>query len=111
MRDPILRIVRFLIPTWARGQSWGHLVLVHRVMFLPEHQHWLRRLVSHELVHYDQWKRYGWIGFPTRYVWGWVSNGFRYLHNPLELEAWVKESDDEYLLRADLLLGHRNIPP
>ena len=111
MRPPLIRVVPFLIPNWAWGKSVWHLVLLHRRALAPEHREWLPRLVAHELVHYDQWKRYGWVGFPLRYLWGWVTNGFRYVHNPLELEAWVLEGTDEYLDRARLLLAQHNTPP
>lgn len=104
MRPPLIRVVPFLIPNWAWGKSVWHLVLLHRRALAPEHREWLPRLVAHELVHYDQWARYGFFGFLGRYVWGWASNGFDYQKIPLELEAWVLESDPAYLARARALI-------
>ncbi len=54
-------------------------------------------LLRHEQVHVRQWKRYGVIGFPTRYVgaylrWRLRRRGHRgaYLRIPFEVEAdWV----------------------
>ena len=44
-------------------------------------------LMRHEEKHVEQYKRYGKVGFLARYLWGWVSNGFRYSKIPLEIEA------------------------
>lgn len=40
-------------------------------------------LLAHELVHVEQWRRYGWT-FPIRYIWG-LRRGYR--DNPYEQEA------------------------
>ena len=48
-------------------------------------------LLRHEMKHVEQYKRYGKVGFLARYLWGWVSNGFRYSKIPLEVEARGEE--------------------
>lgn len=108
MKAPTIHVVRFMIPPWAYGQAWGHLILL-RQRALDEYAWWVPRAIAHELVHYDQWARYGRIGFLWRYVWGWASNGFRYIHNPLELEAWAKEGTREYMDRAGVLLHEHDM--
>ena len=39
----------------------------------------------HEAKHREQYRRYGWLGFMTRYLWWSLTCG--YDGNPLELEA------------------------
>ncbi len=79
------------VPKGASGITIGSLVIVRRG---TEHSDYLLR---HEHVHVRQWKRYGVIGFTTRYV-GWYalwrcrlkSHHGAYLRIPLEIEAdWV----------------------
>jgi hypothetical protein len=43
------------------------------------------RLVRHELKHIDQYKRFGIVGFLSRYA--WYSMKYGYFNNPLEQEA------------------------
>jgi hypothetical protein len=52
------------------------------------------RLMRHELVHVEQWKRFGVAGFLTRYLRGYVAARLRgyghwaaYRRIPLEIEA------------------------
>ena len=52
------------------------------------------RLLRHELVHVEQWRRYGWVGFLARYLGAyarWRLLGHRhwdaYRRIPLEIEA------------------------
>lgn len=44
-------------------------------------------VLRHELVHWEQARRYGWLGFYLRYVWEWVRAGFSYTNHPMEREA------------------------
>lgn len=48
-------------------------------------------LLSHELTHVLQWKKYGRLVFPLLYFWYTVR--FGYYRNPLEAEARANESD------------------
>lgn len=48
---------------------------------------WLR----HELVHIEQYKRYGTIKFIVFYIWYSIKYG--YYNNPLEIEAREKEKE------------------
>ena len=42
---------------------------------------------AHELVHWDQYKKYSTLGFYLRYIHGWISAGFNYTDNWMEKEA------------------------
>ncbi len=48
---------------------------------------WLR----HEMVHLEQYKRYGVIKFLALYIWYSIKHG--YYNNPLEVEARQKETE------------------
>ena len=43
------------------------------------------RLLAHEEAHVRQYKKYGFIGFITRYLWYSIKYGYK--NNPLEIEA------------------------
>ncbi len=47
--------------------------------------------VRHELVHIEQYKRYGIIKFLALYI--WYSTKYGYYNNPLEVEARQKEKE------------------
>jgi len=42
-------------------------------------------ILDHELIHVEQYKRYGFIGFLIRYIYYLLKYG--YYNNPLEVEA------------------------
>ena len=77
--------VPFLVPTWAAAQTWGGTVLLSSRRLRDASPVQLEAVVAHELVHVDQWRRYGTLGFALRYLWGLVVHG--YARHPLELEA------------------------
>lgn len=62
-----------------------HLWGVSKEEFLTD-KNW----VKHELKHIEQYKKYGYIGFLTRYL--WFSFKYGYYNNPLEIEAREAES-------------------
>jgi hypothetical protein len=47
--------------------------------------------LTHELVHIEQYRRLGTIGFISRYLWYSIKHG--YYQNPLEIEAFTRESE------------------
>ena len=53
------------------------------------------RVRRHELVHWEQYGRYGTIGFYVRYALGWVAAGFSYDNNWMEQEARRLEGNSE----------------
>lgn len=59
-------------------------------------------IIAHELVHLDQWERYGWSFYP-RYISGWIKAGFSYTNNPMEVEA--RENYHRYLTLAKELIN------
>jgi len=75
------------VPKGSDGITIGPLVIVRRGAASPY-------LVAHESVHVAQWKRYGVIGFVTRYVGSYLRWRLRgkthraaYLRIPQEIEA------------------------
>jgi hypothetical protein len=97
--------VPWLIPNWARAQTWWHVVLVRRGVRLT------KRLLAHELAHVLQWRSLGVWGFVCRYARHLIRHGYE--QNPLEIVARLAEQDDFYLDWAQEILidreksGHR----
>ncbi len=79
------------LPPSADGLTIGRLIIVRR-----GHEH-SEYLVRHEQVHVRQWRRHGPVGFPARYLAGYLRGRLRrlghegaYLRIPFEIEAdWV----------------------
>jgi hypothetical protein len=70
--------VAWLIPNWARAQTWGHVVLVKRGVRLT------KQLLAHELAHL-------------------IGRGYK--EHPLEIAARLAEQDDFYLNWAQKILN------
>jgi len=81
--------VPWLIPSWARAQTWWNVVLVRRGVRLTP------GLLAHELAHVLQWRSFGVLGFVIRYARHLTRHGYE--HNPLEIVARLAEQDDFYL--------------
>lgn len=95
--------------TFAKWAAWklnshhmamvlGNTIHLHNT---PKSQFLLnRRWVQHELVHVQQFRRYGFTGFLLRYLWESIKNG--YFNNKFEVEARKGETLDhaglQYLL-------------
>lgn len=79
------------VPKGSDGITIGSIVIVRRGHEHSEH------LLRHEQVHVRQWRRYGVVGFPVRYLSSYVLWRSRlkghkgaYWRIPLEIEAeWV----------------------
>jgi hypothetical protein len=56
-----------------------------------------KKLLNHELIHVEQIKDCGVLMFYILYLWYWIKNGFSYLKNPFEIEAFDNENDMEYI--------------
>jgi hypothetical protein len=91
--------VPWLIPLWARAQTWRQVILVRRGVGLTP------GLVAHELAHVLQWRAFGVLGFVCRYARHLLAHG--YLQNPLEILARQAEQDDFYLEWAREILDVR----
>lgn len=84
------------IAAWKMGTSSVAMVLgrtihlwgVSRAEFLADTA-WVR----HELMHVEQYRRYGTIGFLFRYTWESVRRGYR--NNYLEVEARAVEEGEK----------------
>jgi hypothetical protein len=100
--------VPFLLPPAAAAQTWGNNILVASKHWPPTVE-----IVAHELVHVDQWDRYGVIGFVVEYVRGlifWRGRGGLaglYKYHPLEVEAHVNQEEPRYLVMARGLIAEQ----
>ena len=88
-----IRLVPFLIPTWAAGQAWPNTILIKRGQVSVS-------LVAHELVHIDQWREHGLL-FSLKYL---LASRRGYWLNPYEVEARQKQHYTAYLERARALI-------
>ncbi len=96
--------VPWLIPAWARAQTWRNAVLVRRGVRLTT------RLLAHELAHVLQWRTLGAWGFVCQYARHLLRYGYE--KNPLEIAARVAEQDEFYLAWArDILDPGDKTPP
>jgi hypothetical protein len=79
-------IVKRLLPTWAAAQTWGRIIFIKGAYARSD------KLISHEKIHIDQWKKRGFF-FPFVYFWLMLKsakkNGFKkaYHEHPYEVEA------------------------
>jgi hypothetical protein len=89
--------VPWLIPNWARAQTWWNVVLVRRGVRLT------KRLLAHELTHVLQWRSLGVWGFMCRYARHLITHSYE--HHPLEIVARLAEQDDFYLNWAQEILN------
>lgn len=73
--------VNRLIPNWAAAQTWGRIILL---------KYYDERLLSHEKVHVEQWKKLGFL-FPLAYVLNSIIQIIKgkhpYFDNKYEVEA------------------------
>jgi len=97
-RIPVrIRIVPFLIPTWAAAQ-----VILPNVILIKRGTSITRALIAHELTHVKQWNAYG-IMFPLLYMWQLARHG--YAGNRFEIEARAAERNSAYLAWADDIIA------
>jgi hypothetical protein len=88
--------VPWLIPNWARAQTWWNVILVRQGVRLT------KGLLAHELAHVLQWRCLGVFGFVCRYARNHIGHGYK--QNPLEIVARLAEQDDFYLNWAQEIL-------
>jgi hypothetical protein len=88
----------FLIPRWAAAQ-----VLLPRRVFVKRGVRLTRRLLAHELVHVDQLRRRGVLGYWWAYLTLLLRYGYR--EHPLELDAIVRSAEPGFLDWASRLLA------
>lgn len=102
-RPPLIPVriysVPWLIPSWARAQTWWNVVLVRRGVGLT------KRLLAHELAHVLQWRSLGVFGFVSQYARYLVRHGYE--GHPLEIAARLAEQNDFYLSWAQEILKAR----
>ena len=78
------RLARALLPKRYVAITISHHVLTPEASLDP-------RVLRHEAAHVAQYRRYGLVGFLTRYAWWHLRYGYR--DNPLEIEARHAEND------------------
>jgi hypothetical protein len=94
--------VPWLIPTWARAQTWWNVILVRRGVGLTV------QLLAHELAHVLQWRALGVGRFLFHYARHFLRHGYE--KNPLEMAAREAEQDDYYLNWAREILKAEKKP-
>lgn len=104
-REATVKVVPFLIPTWAAAQTWGTYILLSRDYADKDYAPSLR-LIAHELVHVDQWKKQTWA-FPLKYAWELLKSGYE--QNAFEVEARRWEDSQHYRERAEALINTLSI--
>jgi hypothetical protein len=92
-------VVPWLIPTWAKAQTWWNTILVRRGVGLT------KRLLAHELAHVLQWRFLGVFRFMCQYAHDLVRHGYE--RHPLEIVARLAEQDDFFLSWAEEILKAR----
>lgn len=83
--------VKWLIPTFAVAQTWGHVVFYRDTWLFQcsrdyEYMKAQTRRYHHELYHVRQCERWGPLMIPL-YIGGWVLAGFSYRNNYWERKA------------------------
>lgn len=93
-----IRLIRvpWLIPSWARAQTWGRWILVRRDTPLTA------ALLAHELAHVEQWHTLGRLRFLWQYAWGLWRYG--YWRHPLEQAARAAVQEPFYQAWAAVVL-------
>lgn len=77
-------------------------------IFVVEEYAVVPEVMAHELVHVEQWRRYG-FRYPLMYVQKWFQNGMRWTTNPMEVEAVERTPeflDDAKRLIKEQVLEH-----
>ena len=75
----IVKIAAWITPGTAGVTLWPF------IFIYPPKEAKNLRLVKHELVHIDQWKRYWIVGFLPLYLYQFIKYGYKNM--PLEIEA------------------------
>lgn len=83
-----------MVPRWAVAQVFGRTIFVRSYLLWRSYRDDLVEILSHELVHVEQWRRYGPL-FPALYLisslLSWVRGGHYYWDNKFEREAREKK--------------------
>lgn len=88
--EPSRRIVIPIMLRRMTGITLGRAVVI--AAHAPDRGGAWSRLLFHELVHVVQFHLLGIDDFVSRYVGGWMQNGFRYRSIPLERDAYELEA-------------------
>ena len=90
--------VPFLTPGTS-GMTLGSLILMRRSRLDD------KQLLAHELVHVEQYQRYGWIGFLARYLSAYVAGlvrlrSHRQAYEAIPFEVEARERAREFMTAA-----------
>jgi hypothetical protein len=105
MTRPKVEIVPGLWPKWAVMQVWPGPTIKLNGRQLLDGWRPTDMGLAHELVHVEQYRRYGTFGFLVRYFWAYV-RGLRYHDHPLEEEAEaraVEFIEEAHALNRDIV--------
>lgn len=89
-RSWLARIAALKLGSRGAALVLGRTIHLHRISAFQFFTN--QRLLLHELCHVRQYRRYGLIGFLTRYLWLSLKHG--YYNNPLEVEARAAEEEE-----------------
>ncbi len=95
--------LKLVHPRWVPGTYTAWVPWFNTILYDRE-QRMDKNTVAHELVHVDQWNRYG-IFFPIRYAMAWLGGGRTHSGNWMEKEADELASEKKYREKAAELIG------
>ncbi len=80
----------YVTPSFLCGKTWTGIALPPFGIWICKAYFDNARVRTHELVHWDQYRRMSAVGYYANYVWGWIAGGFTYENNFMEIEAIQK---------------------
>lgn len=83
-----IRPARGLVLWWLNVGGYDGITLPPRAIYVREDKIMDDRLIRHEEVHWEQYKRMGVVKFYALYIWYTLRYG--YWANPMEVEARIK---------------------
>lgn len=84
----MVRTARGLVLWWMNFWRCDGITLPPRAIYVREEKMTDHRLIRHEEIHWEQYKRMGVMKFYVTYVWYTLKYG--YWDNPMEVEAREK---------------------
>lgn len=76
----------FPVPSWLQRFFKSHAITLPPFGMFFSHGHFVESTIRHELVHWEQYNRYGVVGFYLLYLYYTIKYG--YWENPMEIEAY-----------------------
>ncbi len=77
----------FSVPSWLQPFAKFHAITLPPFGMFFSAGHYVESTVLHEMVHWQQYKRFGVLGFYLLYLYYTLKFGYR--NNPMEIEAYA----------------------